>query len=679
MSTTPAALSTATDAPRDGEPGGRPATITLLRHVSWPVFGLQFLAMAWWSRLQYQRFALTQDAATYIQAFHLLSHGDLAPYASTLGYPFLQNHFELFAWPLSILDRLGPQGVSLLWAQDLFVVAAEVAAFGWMCHVAELYPPREASPFTTRRLLALGLVLLVANPWSYWAISFDVHVETFAAVFIVLAALEFSRGNNRWGWIWAVLTMLCGDVPTTYVAGLGLSALVAVAVSRDRRPARYLNGIGLIAASVTWLACIEVVGGNKGSTVIGLYGYLAVAAGAVVPEHLGLVGLLKGVVRHPATLLAALWHTRLNVFAHLSPAGGFGVITAWTCGVPLVVYVENSLENQKVHFFSFEPFQNFPMVVFCAVGTIVVLAWLAHRHRLPRVGGSVVLAVLMANALAWGAIWIPADVPNWLHVSSAQAEVLARTLREIPPNAEVVVSSGVAGPFANRADILTWQSASEPVAVTGKWVWFVVAPGAGIETIRVSRAMGLMDQLVGRLHARLEVYGNGVYAFRWRRPPGVHTLHFQNQPSTLGAWTLLTNAGHLAVTGPPATWHVTASGLPGYLVYGDYWTEPRGHYLATAVLSTSTTLNFEVWNSTTDTLVARLQVPPTAHRTEFRLPVAFSHSIPRPGSFTGFGPFSATREPPPSPLDELEIRVWAPEGARADVYDVSLASESRRP
>jgi hypothetical protein len=444
------------------------------------VFGIQFLAMALWSRLQYQRFALTQDASTYLQAFHLLSHGDLAPQASTLSYPFLQDHFELFAWPLSILDRLGPQGVSMLWAQDLFVVLAEVAAFGWMCHVVELYPPRDASPFTTRRLLALGLVLLVANPWSYWAIAFDVHVETFAAVFVVLAALEFSRGNNRWGWIWVLLTMLCGDVPTTYVAGLGLSALVAVAVSGDRRPARFLNGILLIGASVLWLAIISLLGGNKGSGVIGLYGYLAVAAGAVVPEHLGLVGLLKGIVRHPGNLLGALWHTRLNTFAHLSPAGGFGVITSWTFGVPLVVYVENSLENQKVHFFSFEPFQNFPMVVFCAVGTIVVLAWLANRYRVPRAGGSVVLAVLMANTLAWGAIWIPAAVPNWLRVSSAQAGVLARTLSEIPPNAEVVVSSGVAGPFANRADIHTWQSASEPVPVTGNWVWFVVAPGAGI-------------------------------------------------------------------------------------------------------------------------------------------------------------------------------------------------------
>jgi hypothetical protein len=639
------------------------------------VFGLQFAVMAVWSDVQYSHFALTKDATTYIQAFHLISHGDLDPFSSTAGYAFISDHFQLTAWPLSLLDRLGPQGLMVLWAQDLFVVLAGAAAFAWMRHIVSGRPIRQGSVLTSNVVLGVGLLLLVADPWTYWAIAYDIHIESFALVFLVLAAFEFSRGNDRRAWIWVLVTVLSGDVAATYVAALGISALLAARFARNEHRVSYRTGLLLLGVAVVWTVFVAIVGGNKGSTLFATYGFLAVAAGAAVPPRLGFLHFLEGVAKHPGNLVNALWRTRVNIYATVAPTGWVGTFTAWTFGVPGLVLLENGLEK-NVHF-SFPSYQSLPVYVFGPVGIVVILVWAAGRFRLPRLIGIAIVAVLTTNVILWAAIWIPDAVPTWLSVSGAQASVLSDALRQIPGSAEVVVSQGVAGPFANRADIHPLQGLRAPIPVSGTSVFFVLAPGAGIETVPVNEALETIYSVAGPLHATLIAHGAGVWAFRWHRPLAVHAVQFATQPPTLAAWTLPSVAGRYDLSGAEPSWRVFSNGSEGYLVYGDYWTEATGHYVATVALSTATPVNVEVWNATTNHLIVRWTVSSTNGQAAVVLPFDYSHSVLRPGGFAGFGPFSARRQAPPSPLDELEIRVWTPAGGHTDVYTVGLAPTLR--
>jgi hypothetical protein len=90
-------------------------------------------------------------------------------------------------------------------------------------------------------------------------------------------------------------------------------------------------------------------------------------------------------------------------------------------------------------------------------------------------------------------------------------------------------------------------------------------------------------------------------------------------------------------------------------------------------LSTSTPVDVEVWNATNSDLIARQTVSSTDGRAIVVIPFDYARSVPVPGSFSGIGPFIAQRQPPPSPLDQLEIRVWTPRGGHTNVYTVGLA------
>ena len=76
----------------------------------------------------------------------------------------------------------------LLWLQDIGVCAAEAVAFTWLCELARAAPPGQDGAW----LATAGLVLLVANPWIWWTISWDFHSETIAMPFAVLLARDLA-------------------------------------------------------------------------------------------------------------------------------------------------------------------------------------------------------------------------------------------------------------------------------------------------------------------------------------------------------------------------------------------------------------------------------------------------------------------------------------------------------
>jgi hypothetical protein len=622
-----------------------------VRRIGLAVLGLQLIISLAWSTLLFDRFALTFDFTMFHQAWVLIAHGDLNPYNSIKKSFFWQDHSEFLVWPMALLYWVWPHSVVLLWLQDISVVLAEAVAFLWLCELAARWRPGAHAAW----LAGVGLLLLVINPWTWWTLSWDFHSETTAMPFTVLLARDLCN-NRRRAWVWIFPLLISGDVAATYIAALGLGALLAGRRWRVR-------GIILAAIGVGATLLITLVHGNLGSGQgLQAYGYLAGVGRH--HGHLGLGSLVKGIVLHPGGVAAELWSKHRDIWATVAPSGllGFGFI--WLMPLSVIVVVANNLFVGWL--FAAPGFQGLPLYILLPVGTVAVLAWLARRHQriaLPLAG------LVVAQAVGWAAVWLPRTPGQWLRVSAPTAATLARVQAKIPYSAEVIASQGIMGRFAGRPDI---QALFGPSAlpVHGGQVWFVVTPRAGIETLSVANSDALVSELAGPLHATLIAHANGVWAFRWHPPAGVHTVKVPSG-STIPAWVEPGAAGHAVLAGPVPAWHVVATGRKGYVSDGLEWRRPAGRYQASVTLSSSGPVNVEVWNNNANVLLARRTVPGTGGTQSVTLPVSALTAYPPP-SYSGWGPFRAIFLPPP-PGQRLELRVWSPGGESVNVYSASLA------
>ena len=173
-----------------------------LRRVWWlgvAAAAVQLVVLIVWSAHLWARFDLTTDFATFSQAWNLIGTGHLDPVETTFaygyphyGYPFWQSHFELVLWPLALLRTIGLSAFSLLVVQDLALAATTAAAvrFG-----LELLGTYWRGPDRVRTGIAVGLVAAaVVTPWTYWAASFDFHLQPLALCFTVLCARDLWAG-----------------------------------------------------------------------------------------------------------------------------------------------------------------------------------------------------------------------------------------------------------------------------------------------------------------------------------------------------------------------------------------------------------------------------------------------------------------------------------------------------
>jgi hypothetical protein len=623
------------------------SALARIRRIGYVVLGLQLAGFLVWSTIMYSRFALTADAVLDPQAWFLIAHGHLDP--ADYGLPAAwRDHSEFMLWPLALLYWVWPHTVTLLWVQDLCLVGAEVVAFVWLCEIAQRHE-REAA-----WLAGAGLVLLAANPWLWWTVSWDFHMQVVAVLFVTLLARDLLNGRRR-AWIWVLPLVACGDVATTYIAGVGVGAAL---VSRRRRRA----GLTLTCIAVVVVVIITLAGGNHGSSIQAAYGYLAGGRAGSSPPSLA--ALVAGSVRHPLTALQALWAKHADLWANLAPSGVIGL--GFPLLLPLILVV--TLANQLHPGLNFsEPiFQSVPVYVLLPVGTVAVLGWIARRH--PR------MALLLAGAVAvqtlgWAAVWGPATPGEWLRVPSAASATLARISARIPASAEVIASQGVVGGFATRTAV--YSTGTHPVRGA---TWFIITPTAGIETGTTASAMALIGELAGALHATLVTHANGVWAFRWRPPPGVHGITAPGESSPLPAWAAPITpgeAGRPVLSGRAETWHMTATGEKGYVANGLAWQEPPGRYTAAVRLSATGPVNVEVWDDTGQKLLTRHRIPATAGIQSVTLPVdATTHY--QGHNYSGWGPFQAEFARP-LPGERLEVRVWSPGGERVDVYGATLA------
>ena len=136
------------------------------------------------------------------------------------------------------------------------------------------------------------------------------------------------------------------------------------------------------------------------------------------------------------------------------------------------------------------------------------------------------------------------------------------------------------------------------------------------------------------------------------------------------AWAIAGAAGQALLDGAASHWSVAGNGQAGYVVDQAYWRFGAGRYRASVWMQSSGPVHVELWNATTDRLLARAS--PDVVRGP--APVTLTARLRRTSTqqpFSGFGPWSTRPDPPPG--DELEVRVWSPGGAvRVQVYSVSL-------
>jgi len=346
------------------------------------------------------------------------------------------------------------------------------------------------------------------------------------------------------------------------------------------------------------------------------------------------------------------------------PAGLLGIGSMAVLPVVLVVVLETFLTPNLQ--FAEPLFQNLPIYIMLPVGTVGVLCWLAGRHR--RI--AVLLAgLIVAQCLGWAVVWDSRTSLQWLRVPGSAAATLTAIRSRIPASAEVIASQGVVGDFSGRAVVHALFGHST-IPVSRSDTWFVIAPLAGIETLTTAREMGLIGELAGPLHAKLIVHANGIWAFRWHPPAGVHSVTIPGESVPLLAWESPGVAGRAVMSGPVKDWHVTSIGKSGYVTDGLAWRMAAGRYRASVTMSATGPVNVEVWNDTGNILLARRSIPGTKGIKSIILPVnATKAYVAR--TYSGWGPFRADFVPP-KPGQRLEIRIWSPGGERVNVYRAEL-------
>jgi Predicted membrane protein (DUF2079) len=496
-------IARAVTAPTDAEPKTPPPSPALryVRRIGYAILAVQLACFFAWSAILYHRFSLTFDFAIYNQGWYLIAHGNLDP-INTLqaGDPFWKDHSEFILWPLALLYWIPPHSVVLLWLQDTGVVVAEAVAFTWICELAQKYRPGRSEAAV---LAGAGLVLLVANPWTWKSVSFDFHTETLAVAFLALLARDVANGRRR-AWVWVVPLLACGDVAATYLAALGVGA--ALAARRTR-----LTGLAMAAIGVATLEVIRLVHGDGSSPVWG-YAYLEKPVNA--PFSVG--ALARGMASNPRLVASQLWRNWELMWQNIAPGGALGVGFVWLLPVIVMVLLTNSLLQGSL--FAEPGFQSLPLYILVPVGTVAVLGWLARRDRLVGIG---VTGLILAQALYWTVVYGPQTRQDWLQVPAPAAATLARIEARIPAADEVIASQGVVGRFSGRADCQAFFGPGpDPIPLNGSTTWFVVVPDEGIETATPQQAMQLITELSGPMHATLVTRANGVWAYTWKPPRG---------------------------------------------------------------------------------------------------------------------------------------------------------------
>jgi Predicted membrane protein (DUF2079) len=500
------------------------------------VFVVQLVLLLIHSDYLWTHFDLTADFGQYSQAWQQIATGHLNPYDTTYpwyyphyGYPFYQADLELIMWPLSLLYWLWPTAFDLLVVQDIALAGAGLVAFRWVLdHLERNSPNQRLSTVAAVSTLAI----LVLQPWTYWAASYDYHSEPLAVLFTVLAGRDFWSGRRR-GWIWTALVLACGNVAATYVAALGIAALIS---GRHR----WRLGLGLVAVGVAWLTVVGLVHSGKGAT---LGGYAYIAGSASLTNGLsGVTAIVGGMIAHPTRVWHVLSGRWSAIYKFPAGAGTVGLFSAVGFAFSVVVLAPSALNTSLGYLDSVGGSQNLMAVIACAIGVSMLVTWIARfasaaddgrgGRSFVKVGATIVAFLLPVAALVQTAVmsahWIPLSGQTFERVGAPAAHRLGALDAQIPTTAETIVSQGVVGRFAQRRNFYPYLDVypnGQTVPIYGRHVYVILVPSQGVESESAQTTRAAVE-LMRRLGAVQLNATDGVYAFKWRVPRGVHSITF---------------------------------------------------------------------------------------------------------------------------------------------------------
>jgi uncharacterized membrane protein len=493
-------------------------------------FGVQLILLLLHSWYLWDHFDLTADFGAYSQAWQQIATGHINPYDTTYawyyphyGYPFYQSDLELIMWPLSLLYWVWPHAIDLLVVQDLALAGAGLVAYRWVLEHLSTHAPNR------RFALAVAgcvLAVLVLQPWTYWAASYDYHSEPLATFFALLAGRDLWAGRRR-GWVWIALLLMCGNVATSYVVALGIIAIIS-----GRR--RWRTGLVLLGVGVVWLGVVGLVHSGKGAA-LSAYAYLADRT-SVNDTIGGIFTIVSGMVAHPhiaGHVISSRWG---QLYKFVAGAGTVGVFSAFGAVLAAVVLLPSVLNQSPSYISDIGGSQNYMAVMACAVGIAMLATWLTRqatgRRPMWRTASIVLALVLSVGAAAQAAVlsnhWTPISGQTFERVGNATATELASVDARIPSGAEAIVSQGVVGRFAQRHTYYPYFDVfpdGQTVPLFGHTVYVVLLPTEGLEAAPAAGTEAGIA-LMRHLGAHQITSRHGVYAFAWRVPKGRHSVTF---------------------------------------------------------------------------------------------------------------------------------------------------------
>jgi len=484
---------------------GQRTTPPMLRRIALPLLIVELGALFAGSFVQYKNFDLSFDFGAYYQAWWLIGHGHLDPYSTMLGVRFVANDSELIMWPLALLDKISSSPLVLLFIEDLAIVATNAATLAW---VREILDAAALERVPSRVIEGFALTSLVLDPWCYETALWAFHVETFVALFAVLAGRGLWRGQLRSVGLWGPMLLLCGLTGALALVGLGLSGLL---VGGD---ARRLGAVSAVAGVLS-------IGLASYLHLVGVGGSLApVAYGYLLPSHQGSVGpamLVVGLVAHAGRALHVLAGTLPAMVLFLIPSGLFGVVNRWAVGVAVALSAPALLADGPVlHLNDWLAFQIWPVLPFALVGSVLFLCSVSwgggSRVRLGQLLAGGAFALLAATGVAW----FPRLWAYWIPLHPREAMVLDDTLRAIPERAEVIAWGPLSGRFGARSAALGIRLPRQYLARDREELIFVLGPGDIGVGAPAAAEQSFARQLERDGETATVVHGGGVTVLAWR-------------------------------------------------------------------------------------------------------------------------------------------------------------------
>jgi hypothetical protein len=624
--------------------------------------------------------SLSWDSSLYIQPWWLISKGNFWPYSTTLRAPFFGNHGELIVWLLGLIGFIFRSPLSLLLIQDLAFCLTEIVVLIWISEIVFKnenhggfgYRYYKNYEFYKKALFVFAFLILLFNPWNYWALGADFHVEPIATLFLVVTGRYIYLKDRKY-LLGMLGVLLCGQVASIWLIGLALSTFLTA----DRLKV----GIKVLFSGLIWYFLLGFLGADQSNTVSEGYAYLTSNPTSNVSSFTILIGGLLHINR----LFSKIFGRIKDVWAYISAPGLIGIVSPWGFGVTVVILLMNLGNNYRNGVFAFPGFQGMPIGFFMTVGLCdTAMRALAYPKKSVKIEKarlnfkakvSLLLVSLMTLiSIGWGLVWIPQVQSNWLKVDPKASASIVSALKVIPVSDEVLVSQGITGLFATRYYVYPIRKLG-CFPVNTATVWMVLTSNEGIETLTTEQTLGILNYAIFDMGAQVIQSSNNIWLLQLK-PVGA-SMCFNNTPNDMTGSFLPSDIGTPVIGNTVGNSYMySPGGRSGYVTYGAYVRSlPNTRVTASVTLSSFQGVSVQMWDDSTNTIIAQLEPDFNGITTQVLLQGTVSgSSLDRSNEiFNGKFIFEAKHADAPKG-DLIEIRVYNSGSSPVKVYGIRFTS-----